>query len=92
MKTNTSKLTGGKRGWSAALSAAYYGNGRDMHSPCIRYSHERGFFVESSYIPAEANVVMESRVRYHPSGKKFHRHSDYGKIRSVILSNTVITS
>ena len=86
MKTNTSKLTGGKRGWSAALSAAYYGNGRDMHSPCIRYSHERGFFVESLYTPTDPDVIWSEPCGHHANtGQKFHKYSDYGRVRREIL-------
>lgn len=83
-KLHTPKLTGGKKGWSAAIDDAYYGLGLAMHSPCIRYSHARGFFVEPASVPGDQDTLWQEPVGYHPDGRKLQRASDYGRVAEEI--------
>lgn len=87
-KLHTPKLTGGKKGWSAAIDDAYYGIGLAMHSPQIRYSHERGFFVQPQSVPMGNTVLWWEPCAYHAdTGQKFQRYSDYGRVRRDILGD-----
>ena len=85
-KTNTPKLTGGKRGWSAALECAYYGDGQNLQMPCICYNPVDGFFVQSWLLRVERPFVwLEHVERSTCTGRPKHRHSDYGRVRREIL-------
>lgn len=61
-KMNTTiKIKGGKKGFNEACNKAYSSR---MHNPCVRYSHRGGFVAESALIPADSDVIWESRCDY----------------------------
>jgi hypothetical protein len=76
-------ITGGKRGFVAAVDAAFRAK---LHNPTIRYSHSRGFHVESAHVPADADVIWSAAANYVlPSNRRSVRPADYLEVRAEIL-------
>ena len=46
MRTERVRITGGERGYRAAVRDALYGSGTGMHNSIVRWSHARGFVVK----------------------------------------------
>jgi len=87
MNTPT-RIKGGKKSFIAAIKKAYYGIGAQMHSPCVRYSHASGFFVESKLTPANSEVIWQEQMMYFANnGKPTIKSSDYAGIRQAILNS-----
>lgn len=77
-------LTGGKRGFVAAIEEAFSTPASD---PTIRYSHARGFHVESGIHPADDDVLWSGLAYYNLSQncRRSIRPVDYPEIREEIL-------
>lgn len=83
MKTT---LTGGYNGFCAAVREAFYGSGNRMSNPGVRYSHARGFHVESTIHPADDDCIWSHQCSIAAnSGRNSLIASDYGHIRRQIL-------
>lgn len=77
-------LTGGRAGFVRAIDEAFRVN---AHNPTIRYSHARGFHVESGLLPADSDVLWSAAANYIlPSGRRSVRPTDYPEVREEILS------
>jgi hypothetical protein len=77
-------LTGGRAGFVRAIHEAFTVN---AHNPTIRYSHARGFHVESGIHPADSDVLWSAAANYIlPTGRRSVRPSDYPEVREEILS------
>lgn len=88
MQTIQSNITGGKKGFIAAIDAAFYGNGQRMHNPTIRYSHSNGFHVESGLTPADDDVIWSELAFYRANdGSQSIRPSEYNEVRAAILES-----
>ncbi len=76
-------LTGGRSGLVRAINDAFAAN---LHDPTIRYSHARGFHVESAHVTADADVLWSEAANYIlPTNRRSVRPSDYAEIRAKIL-------
>lgn len=81
----TLKIKGGRKGYQEAVGEAYFVRGESLHSPCIRYSHKRGFHVESAFMKADDDVIWHCPCSYYAdSGKK--TVPPYSEVREMILS------
>ena len=81
--TTTTKITGGKKGFDAAIRAAYHGCGLDMHSPAVAYSQADGFFVQSAN--TSTGAIWLARAAYHAdSGDATIRPRDYAEVCEMI--------
>jgi hypothetical protein len=77
-------LTGGKRGFVAAITEAFTS---PVSNPTIRYSHSRGFHVESSIHPADEEVIWSALASYSGTGRRSVRPVDYSEIREEIIES-----
>ena len=79
-------ITGGKKGFITAVDGAYRS---PASNPVVRYSHARGFHVESWLIPCDGDVLWEKPAFYYASsGIRTLRPRDYAEIRNEILITT----
>lgn len=79
---STKTKTHGKRAFVAALDAAFTS---PAINPTIRYSHTRGFHVESGIHPADDDdVIWYVKVHYLLNGTRCLRPKDYADVRRVI--------
>jgi len=86
--TKSNHITGGKKGFIAAIDKAFYGDGSKMSNPTIRYSHERGFHVESGIHPADSDVIWSEAANYWANtGAKTVAPKDYNDVRETILNS-----
>ena len=77
-------LTGGRAGFTRAIDEAFRVN---AHNPTIRYSHARGFHVESGLLPADSDVLWSAEANYIlPSGRRSVRATNYTEVRAAILN------
>ena len=77
-------LTGGRAGFVNAIDEAFRSN---AINPKIRYSHARGFHVESGIHPADDDVLWSASTNYIiPSGRRSVRPTDYTEIRAAIMA------
>jgi hypothetical protein len=79
------RLTGGYTGYKEAVEAAYT---EPMMNPCVRYSHDKGFFAESQLIPSNWDVVLVGVANYCAgSGEAWMTgsRSEYRQTRESIL-------
>lgn len=87
MKT---QIRSGKVGFCCAIVEAYYGS--NAHSPEIRFSKSRGFFVESALTPPDSDVVYQERaMRFADTGKHTILPQNYPKVRELILNAEVLS-
>lgn len=84
--SNITRITGGRRGFVAAIDEAF--SARSLHNPEVRYSHSRGFHVESGMVPADDNVVWQAEACYRAddNGRRCPRSADYSAVRREILA------
>lgn len=84
MSSKIGTITGGRAGFVAAINEAFAAN---SHNPTVRYSHSRGFHVESGMCPADDDVVWQSEAHYRADdgGRRNVRPSDYAMVRQEIL-------
>lgn len=76
-------LTGGRAGFVCAIDEAFR---TPASNPTIRYSHARGFHVESGIHPADSDVLWSALANYIlPSGRRSVRPTDYTEVRAAIL-------
>lgn len=75
-------LTGGKAGFTEAIHEAFISRASD---PTIRYSHARGFHVESSIHPADSDVIWSALAHYTSTGARSVKPTDYPEVRMDIL-------
>lgn len=81
------KIKGGKKGFIRAVEEGFKSKGVN---PTLRYSHTRGFHVESRMHPPDEDVIFQMMLYYHAgSGRRSVDWSDYGAIREEILGKTV---
>lgn len=76
-------LTGGKRGFIATIEEAFR---TSASNPTIRYSHARGFHVESGIHPADDDVIWSALASYSSTGRRSVRPVDYPEIREEIIA------
>ena len=75
-------LTGGRRGFASAVQAAFSAR---VHNPVVRYSHARGFHVESAHTDPDQDVLWERAANYIlPTGRRSIRPADYAEIREEV--------
>jgi hypothetical protein len=79
-------LTGGKRGFIAAIDEAFT---TPTSNPTIRYSHARGFHVESGLCQADEDVLWSALAYYdlNSNGRRSVRPVDYPEVREAILDD-----
>jgi hypothetical protein len=78
-------IKGGKRGFITAVDDAFR---HPVHNTAVRYSHARGFHMESGLLPADDDVLWEGQAFYWAnSGRRSLRPRDYAEIREEILSS-----
>ena len=76
-------LTGGRAGFVSAIDEAFR---TPASNPTIRYSHARGFHVESGIHPADPDVLWSASANYIlPSGRRSVRPTDYTEVRAAIM-------
>jgi hypothetical protein len=76
-------LTGGRAGFVRAIDEAFRSN---AINPTIRYSHARGFHVESGIHLADPDVLWSASANYIlPSGRRSVRPTDYTEVRAAIM-------
>ncbi len=75
-------LTGGKAGFTEAIHEAFVTRASD---PTIRYSHARGFHVESGIHPADSDVIWSALAHYTSTGARSVKPTDYPEVRMDIL-------
>lgn len=77
-------LTGGRAGFVRTIDQAF---SSPAINPTIRYSHTRGFVVESGVCPAADDVLWSAEANYIlPTGRRSVRPTDYPEVREAILS------
>lgn len=80
------KIKGGKKGFIRAVEEGFKSKAVD---PTLRYSHSRGFYVESGVHPPDEDVIFEVMFFYHAhDGKRNVDWSHYGAIREEIVERT----
>lgn len=84
--SNIGTITGGRAGFVAAIDEAFAAR---LHNPTVRYSHARGFHVESGMTPADDDVIWQTEACYRADrgGRRNLRPSDYAEIRREILDD-----
>lgn len=76
-------LKGGRAGFVRAINEAFRS---PAANPTIRYSHSRGFHVESGIHPADSDVLWTTAANYIlPTGRRSVRPTDYSEVRADIL-------
>jgi len=76
-------LTGGRAGFVSAIDEAFR---TPASNPAIRYSHARGFHIESGIHPADCDVLWSASAKYIlPSGRRSVRPADYTEVRAAIM-------
>lgn len=78
------KITGGERGFQAAVHEALYGDGRRMHNPTVKWSAERGFFVESGIHGDNADEVRIWAANFSANTGKPYLLPTYNEVREII--------
>jgi hypothetical protein len=77
-------LTGGKKGFVIAIEEAFTTR---ASNPKIRYSHAKGFHVESAHHPPDEDVLWSKDANHIlPTGRRSIRPTDYPEVRREILS------
>jgi hypothetical protein len=80
-------IKGGKKGFVDAIHAAFYGRPGKVHSPVIRYLHERGFHVDSGMHSPDHDVLWEHKCHFWAAtGRPNIKPTEYGNVREAILS------
>ncbi len=64
------RITGGERGFKAAVRDALHGNGRKMHSPGVYWTRERGFYTASTLCGDEGLLIWTAGFNAN-SGKPY---------------------
>ena len=77
-------ITGGRAGFVRAVDEAFKAR---LHNPTIRYSHARGFHVESAHVPADPDVLWSAVAFYVlPTMRRSVR--SYPSVRAEILGSS----
>ena len=79
-------IKGGRKGLVDAIHAAFYGRPGKVHNPVIRYSHTRGFHVESRMHPPDQDVLWEHKCHFWAAtGRPNIKPTQYGEVREAII-------
>jgi hypothetical protein len=81
----TRRVTGGERGFRAAVKNALYGDGRSMHSPAVHWTAANGFYVCPSehLTPMNAGEVEVWRANLCANTGKPYCLPDYAAVREM---------
>ena len=87
MMDNEVRLTGGFRGYKAAINEGFTTSTRN---PTLRYSDSRGFHIESGLTPADSDAVEIGECYYRMSDDGDHRnfrssYRGYLEVKSIVI-------
>jgi hypothetical protein len=82
--TTTKRITGGRDGFRNAIREAFFKS--KCHDPEVRYSHSRGFHVESKHTPPDENVLWRKQAyTWANTGERSMLVSHYPEVRNEIF-------
>lgn len=84
----TTRVTGGERGFRAAVRDALYGVGRRMHSPAVHWAESRGFFVRpaAKLRPMDAGEIEIWEANFCANTGRPYCLPEYSDVREMCLA------